>query len=305
MNPKMEVKIGKLKLKNPVMVASGTWGAEYRDLMDAGSLGAIVLKTITLKKRTGNPPPRVAEVSSGMLNSIGLENKGIDDFIQNKLPLFDDLKTSVIASFAGDDEKEFKELARRLSKTGRVDALELNLSCPNIRYGVKGQLIAHDEKATYKTVKAVRSVTNRPVIAKLSPNVTDITSIAKAAEAAGADAVALTNTFIGMAVDINTQKPKLGNIIGGLSGPAIKPLSLRTVWQAYKAIAIPIVGIGGIMDYADAIEFMLCGARAVELGTANFVDPAVPAETIKGIERYMKQKNIKDINTLVGAVRIG
>ena len=301
----LAVKIGKLKLKNPVMVASGTWGLEYKDFVDADRLGAIVLKTITLNKRVGNPPPRVAETASGMLNSIGLENKGLEDFVENKLPLFNGARTAVIVSIAGDDEAEFKELAKRLSKIKRVDALEINLSCPNIRYGMNEGLIAHDEKATYKVVKAIRGVTGLTVIAKLSPNVTDIGKIAASAEAAGADAVALTNTFIGMAVDIDTMRPRLGNVTGGLSGPAIKPLSLRAVWEAHKAVDIPIVGIGGIMDHKDAVEFMLCGATAVQVGTANFVDPGLPAEIVDGMAGYMKKNRIRDINSLVGAIKLG
>jgi dihydroorotate dehydrogenase (NAD+) catalytic subunit len=301
----LAVKIGKLKLKNPVMVASGTWGLEYKDFVDADRLGAIVLKTITLNKRVGNPPPRVAETASGMLNSIGLENKGLEDFVENKLPLFNGARTAVIVSIAGDDEAEFKELAKRLSKIKRVDALEINLSCPNIRYGMNEGLIAHNEKATYKAVKAIRGVTGLTVIVKLSPNVTDIGSIAASAEAAGADAVALTNTFIGMAVDIDTMRPKLGNVTGGLSGPAIKPLSLRAVWEAHKAVDIPIVGIGGIMDHKDAVEFMLCGATAVQVGTANFVDPGLPAEIVDGMAGYMKKNRIRDINSLVGAIKLG
>ena len=301
----LAVKIGKLKLKNPVMVASGTWGAEYEELAGADNLGAVVLKTITLKKRIGNPPPRVIETASGMLNSIGLENKGLDDFIENKLSLFNKVRTAVIVSVAGDDETEFKELAKRLSNIKRVDALELNLSCPNIRYGMNEGLTAHDEKATYRVIKAVRGVTGLTVIAKLSPNVTDIGRIAASAEAAGADAVALTNTFIGMAVDIDARRPRLGNVTGGLSGPAIKPLSLRSVWEARKAVDIPIVGIGGIMDYKDAVEFMLCGASAVQVGTANFVDPGLPAAIVDGIKKYMQKNRIRDVKSLVGAVRLG
>lgn len=304
MKPDLAVKIGKLRLKNPVMVASGTWGAEYMELADADRLGALVLKTITLNKRIGNPPPRIAETASGMLNSIGLENKGLEDFLDNKLPLFRRVKTAVIVSISGDGEAEFKELARSLSKVDRVDALELNLSCPNIRYGVNEGAIAHNEKLTYGVVKAVRKVTGLTVIAKLSPNVTDIVQIAKAAESAGADAVALTNTFIGMAVDIETRRPKLGNVIGGLSGPAIKPLALRAVWQAYKGIGIPIVGIGGIVDHKDAIEFMLCGAGSVQFGTANFVEPGACVAAVGGIEAYMKRHGITKIKSLVGAIQL-
>ena len=305
MKPNLAMKIGKLKLRNPVMAASGTWGAEYAELSDANLLGAAVLKTITLRARTGNPPPRVAETASGMLNSIGLENKGLEDFIENKLPLFDDAGTAVIVSIAGDNEAEFKELAKKLSGIKRVDAIELNLSCPNIRYGINEGLIAHSGKATYKVIKAVRAVTSATVIAKLSPNVTDIAAVAAAAEAAGADAVAVTNTFIGMAIDIENRRPKLGNVTGGLSGPAIKPLSLRAVWEVSKKIGIPIIGIGGIMDYKDAVEFMLAGASAVQVGTANFVDPEIPARIVKGLEKYCKKQNVKDIAALVGAIKLG
>lgn len=301
----LAIRIGKLKMKNPVMVASGTWGTEYAELADIRRLGAIILKTITLRERIGNPPPRVTETASGMLNSIGLENKGLDDFIKNKLPLLSDIDSPLVVSIAGDDEKEFKELAARLSKFARVNALELNLSCPNIRYGLNKGLIAHDQKATYEVVKTVRAATSLTIIAKLSPNVTDIAQIAKAAEAAGADAVSLTNTYIGMAVDIDTRRPKLGNVTGGLSGPAIKPLSLRAVWETYKAVDIPLIGIGGIMDHNDAIEFLLCGASAVQVGTANFVDPQAPADIIDGIEGYLKANKIKDVKKLTGAIRLG
>lgn len=301
----LSVKIGKLKLKNPVMAASGTWGPEYAELSDVDKLGAIVMKTVTLGHRVGNPPPRVCETASGMLNSIGLENKGVEDFIENKLAKLKNAKTRVIASIAGDGRDEFKKLAVRLSKCNRVDALELNLSCPNIKYGVNEGLIAHNEKALYEVVKAVRAVTKLAIIAKLSPNVTDVKVFARAAEAGGADAIALTNTFIGMAVDINTCKPKIGNVTGGLSGPAIKPLSLRAVWEAYSAIDIPIVGIGGIMDHKDVIEFMLVGARAVQVGTANFVDPNIPAEIVDGLGAYLVKNKINDVNKLVGSLKLG
>jgi dihydroorotate dehydrogenase (NAD+) catalytic subunit len=305
MKTNMAVKIGRLRLRNPVMVASGTWGIEYKDLANMDRLGAVVLKTITISARTGNPPPRVSETAAGMLNSIGLENKGLEDFIENKLPLFERAKTAVIASIAGDDETQFRQLARKLSKIRRVDAIELNLSCPNIRYGLSEGLIAHSEKATYKVVKAVRAVTGTTVIAKLSPNVTDIAAIALAAQAAGADAVALTNTFIGMSVDIDTRRPMLGNVTGGLSGPAIKPLALRAVWEASKKIEVPIIGIGGIMDYKDAVEFFLCGASAVQVGTANFIDPSVPEDVVIGLERFCVKNGIKNLSALVGAMKVG
>ncbi|MFH1189160.1 MAG: dihydroorotate dehydrogenase [Candidatus Omnitrophota bacterium] len=300
----LSVKIGKLKLKNPVMAASGTWGIESAELADAGKLGAIVLKTITLEERSGNRPPRVCETASGMLNSIGLENKGVDEFINDKLPKLRSIRTHLIASIAGAGKEEFKDIARRLSKCRELSALELNLSCPNIRYGNREGLIAHNEKAVYEVVKAVRRVTKLTVITKLSPNVADISIFAKAAEAAGSDAVALTNTFIGMAVDADTMRPLLGNVTGGLSGPAIKPLSLRAVWEAGKAVDIPVIGIGGIMNHRDAVEFMLCGAAAVQIGTANFLDPRVPEEIIEGIEGYMKEHGIGAARKLTGALQV-
>lgn len=301
----LAVNIGKLRLKNPVMVASGTFGVEYDELVDINSLGAIVTKTVTVKGRIGNPPPRIVETSSGMLNSIGLENKGLEDFINNKIPLLTKIDTSVIVSIAGENENEFKKLAMRLSRISRVDGIELNLSCPNIKYGLQGGLLAQDEKATYRVVKAVRSATRLTVIAKLSPNVTDIIKIARSAEAAGADAISLVNTFIGMAVDIEEKRPKLGNITGGLSGPAIKPIALRMVWEAHKELDIPIIGIGGIMDYKDALEFMLCGATAIQVGTANFVNPKASTEIIEGIKKYLKNNKIEDINKLIGKLKLG
>lgn len=296
----LAVKIGKLRLKNPAMVASGTFGMEYEKLVNINSLGAIVMKTITLKPRIGNSPPRLAETASGMLNSIGLENKGLDDFIKNKIPLLNKIKVPIIASIAGDDENEFKELAKRLSRVKRIDALELNLSCPNLQRKI---VISHDEKMTYDIVNKVRKMTGLTVIAKLSPNVTDIVKIAKAAEDGGADSVSLTNTFLGLAVEVETRKPKLGNVTGGLSGPAIKPLALRMVWETHNKVSIPIIGVGGIMDYKDAIEFILCGASAVQVGTANFVNPKATVEIIEGIKKYLIDSKMSGINGLIGALK--
>lgn len=298
-----EVKIGKLKLKNPVMVASGTFGQEYGELVDINKLGAYIAKTITLNERTGNPPTRVVDTPSGMLNSIGLENKGLDDFLKNKLPKLKSVKIPVIASIAGDDADEFVKLAAGLTKVKEVDAIEVNLSCPNVKHGKRDFLIAQDEAATREIITAVRKATHLTIIAKLSPNVTDITRIALAAESAGADAVSLVNTFVGMAVDIDTQRPVLGNITGGLSGPAIKPIALRMVRDVYKKIRIPIIGIGGIMDHKDAIEFMLCGAAAVQVGTANFINPKAGLEIIGGLKKYMVKNKIKDMKELIGALK--
>lgn len=300
---KTEVKIGRLRLKNPVMAASGTFGPEYGEFTDINSLGAYVAKTITIKARTGNPPPRVAETPSGMLNAIGLENNGLDDFIRNKLSKLKNIKIPVIASIAGDDAEEFKDLARSLSRIKKIAALEINLSCPNVKHGKRNFLIAQDEGATCEIIKAVRKATPLTVIAKLSPNVTDISKIAMAAKNSGADAVSLVNTFIGMAVDIETQEPVLGNITGGLSGPAIKPIALRMVRDVYKKVNIPIIGIGGIMDYKDAVEFMLCGASAIQVGTANFVNPCATKEIVEGLKKYMAKNKIGDIKRLIGALK--
>lgn len=299
----LETRIGKVILKNPVMAASGTFGTEYRELIDINKLGAYITKTITLNARIGNVPPRVCETSSGMLNSIGLENGGLDDFIKNKTPGIGRLRIPLIVSIAGDDAAEFKELAKALSKIKKIAALEINLSCPNVRHGKRDFLIAQDEEATYEIIEAVRRSTALTVIAKLSPNVTDIKKIAKAAEEAKADAISLINTLVGMAVDIDTKKPVLGNVTGGLSGPAIKPVALSMVRAAYNSTKIPIVGIGGIMDHKDAIEFMLCGASAIQVGTANFVNPAGPIGIIDGIKKYMAKNSIKEIKELIGALK--
>jgi dihydroorotate dehydrogenase (NAD+) catalytic subunit len=312
--------IGKIKLKNPVMSASGTFGyaKEFEDLVDLTKLGAIVTKTITLEPRLGNPMPRICETASGMLNAIGLQNEGIDNFIKEKLPYLADIGVPVIVSISGNNSEEFCILAKRLDKLKSINGIELNISCPNIHHpsssihhpssSIKHQassikhpssiikhqvssihhlrLIAQDKAVTYELVKAVRKITKKTLITKLSPNVTDITEIAKASEDAGTDAVSLVNTFLGMAIDIKTRKPILGNVTGGLSGPCIKPIALRMVWEVSRAIDIPIIGIGGIMNANDAIEFMIAGASAVQVGTANFIEPNACENIIKGIEEY-------------------
>ena len=293
------VKIGKLRLKNPVMAASGTFGPEYNELVDIKALGAVVAKTITLKPRQGNPPPRLVETAAGMINSIGLENPGLEGFIKEKLPQLLKFKIPVIASISADTTEEFKEMARRLSKTD-ISGIELNLSCPNIR---KTRLISQSKEDTYSVVDSVRKATGLTLIAKLTPNVTDITEIAEAAKKAGADAIALINTFPAMAVDIEKREPLLGNITGGLSGPAIKPMALKMVWDIFNKVNIPIIGIGGIMSYKDALEFIICGAAAVQVGTANFVNPKAAIEIIDGIEKYLKINKIDDIKKLIGALK--
>ena len=285
------VKIGKINLKNPVMVASGTFGyaEEFKGLIDLKKLGAIVTKTITLDPKEGNPMPRICETSSGMLNAIGLQNKGVDNFIEEKLPYLSKIGVPVIVSISGEGAGEFSELAERLDREKHVDGIELNLSCPNIK--ARG-LIAQDKDATYEAVKSVREKTGKTLIAKLSPNVTDIVEIAEAACEAGADSVSLINTLIGMAIDVETGKPKLGNITGGLSGPCIKPIALRMVWEVAKNIDKPVIGMGGIMTAQDAVEFLIAGAKAVQIGTANFIDPGVCEKIIKGVKKYFKGKGL-------------
>lgn len=301
---KLKVRIGSLEIKNPVMVASGTFGEEYKDLVDINSLGAYVAKTITLEPRTGNPAPRVYETASGMLNSIGLENKGFEYFAKEKTPFLKKLKTAVIISIAGNDASEFKELAKRVSRLGCADAIEVNLSCPNVKHGAHLGLIAQEAGATSEVILAVKKVAKVPVIAKLTPNVTDITRIALAAEDGGADALLLVNTFFGMAIDVNTGTPRLGNTIGGLSGPAIKPMALKMVWETCKKVKVPVIGAGGIMDHKDALEFMIAGARAVQVGTANFVNPSAATDIISGIRKYLTANKIDDINKIIGSIKI-
>ncbi|MDP1854372.1 MAG: dihydroorotate dehydrogenase [Candidatus Omnitrophota bacterium] len=311
--------LGGLKLKNPVLVASGTFGytEEFKGFVDLNKIGAVISKTITLEPRQGNAPPRVVETPSGMLNSIGLENDGVKHFIVEKLPFLRKLKTQVIASIAGARAAEYAELAKRLDAAG-VLAVELNLSCPNLKshqspvipwraqasHQKNNQLISQDKKATYGVVKAARKMTKGVIIAKLTPNVTDIAEIAKAAEDAGADSVSLVNTFLAMSIDVNSRRPKLGNITGGLSGPAIKPIALRMVWEAAQKVKIPVIGIGGIMTAEDALEFIIAGATAVEVGTANFINPRVSIEIIEGIKGYIRKHKISNIKNLIGSIEI-
>lgn len=303
MRPILEIKIGNLKLKNPVMVASGTFGyaEEFEDYLDLNSLGAIVTKTITLRPRKGNPMPRTCETAAGMLNAIGLENPGIDIFIKDKLSKLKNVKVPIIVSIASEaDPKEFVELAARLDKVKSVAALELNISCPNLK---NKKLISQDPVTTYAVVTSVRKATNKTIITKLSPNVTDIVEIAKAAEDAGSDAVCLVNTFLGMAIDVNERKPKIANITAGLSGPAIKPIALRMVWEVSRSVNIPVIGIGGIMTAADALEFIIAGATAVQVGTANFVNPAAAKNIIDGLTKYLKDNKIELIKNLTGSIK--
>ncbi|MEK6589949.1 MAG: dihydroorotate dehydrogenase [Nitrospinota bacterium] len=300
----LSVNIAGINLKNPVMVASGTfgYGEEYVPYVDLNIIGAIVVKGLSITPREGNPPPRIVETSAGMLNSIGLQNIGIDSFINEKLSFLKKYNTKVIANFFGDSIDEYCEVVKRVDSVDGIHGLEMNISCPNkqegwLEFGTNPDL-------TFRVVSAVRKHTKLPLIVKLSPNVTDVTIIAKAAADAGADAISLINTLSGMAIDIKTRKPKLANIVGGLSGPSIKPVALRMVWQVGKSVKLPVIGIGGIMTYEDALEFMIAGASAVQVGTANFIDPNVSEKIIHGIESYCEQNGINDINEIVGSVII-
>ena len=309
MNPKIGVKIGRLALKNPVMVASGTFGyaEEFADFLDLKKLGAVVSKTITVSPRQGNIPPRTCETPAGLINSIGLENPGLDAFIEEKLPVLKKSGIPIIVSIASEGEpEEFIMLAKRLDKLSAVSALELNISCPNVEHfgrNLKTKLISQDPKATYEIVRSVRKATDKPLITKLSPNVTDIVQIALAAQNGGSDALALINTVQGMSIDTRTRKPNIAMVTGGLSGPAIRPIAVRMVWEVYRKVKIPIIGMGGIMDTPSALEFFIAGARAVSVGTANFIEPGVSIEIVAGIKKYLAENKMSSIKDLVGTLK--
>ena len=298
----LTVNIGHLKLKNPVMTASGTfgYGEEYSEFVDLNSLGAVVVKGISLKPMEGNPSPRICETPCGMLNAIGLQNIGLKKFLKEKLPYLRKFDTKVIVNVLGNTPEEYARLSGALDNAG-VDGIELNVSCPNVKKG--GIVFCSDKKMLARLISKVRqSVKKAVIITKLSPTVSSVQEFSKVAEDAGSDAVSLINTIPAMAIDIETHKPKLANITGGLSGPAIKPIAVRMVWEAYNAVRIPIIGIGGIMSAEDAIEFMLAGATAVEVGTANFVNPGATTKIIEGIEAYLTRKNILDVKALIGVM---
>ena len=297
----LTVRIGKMTLKNPVIVSSGTFGfgEEFEDFFDVNLLGAIITKGISLKPMKGNPPPRIFETEGGILNSIGLQNPGYKEFMKNKLPFYKNLKTHLIVNFFGNTENEYVELARRLDGLPGISGLEMNISCPNIKRC--GIVFGADPRMAYRLARAVRKATTMTLIAKLSPNVTDIAMMAKSVEEGGADAVSLVNTFRAMAVNIHTRKPELGNMIGGLSGPAIKPIAVRMVWEVRQAVKIPIIGMGGIMNAGDAVEFILVGASAIQIGTANLTNPRTGIEVIQGIEKYLAQNKIDWVQKLIGA----
>ena len=298
----MEVNIGGLKLKNPVMTASGTYGfgKEYSEYYDLSKLGAVVVKGLTLKPREGNKAPRIAETPAGILNSVGLQNPGIEAFLQQELPFLRQYNAAVIANIAGNTVEEYCQMADKLGTS--VDAIELNISCPNVKEG--GVAFGTKCDSVYGITKAVKQHCKVPLIVKLSPNVTDITEIALAAEEAGADCLSLINTLLGMSIDINTRKPILANVVGGLSGPAVKPVAVRMVYQVAKAVNIPVIGMGGISSWQDAIEFVLAGADAVAIGTYNFVNPNAPIEIIEGLLQYMKKNNYKSLSDFKGKIEI-
>lgn len=300
----LSVDIGGIRLKNPVMTASGTfaYGAEFDDLIDLNRLGGIIVKGISLEPSKGNPPPRIIETACGMLNAIGLENVGIEAFIDKKLPFLKTINAPVIVNIYGKSIEEYARLAERIDNVADIAGVELNISCPNVKTG--GVAFGVDPDVAEKVVARVRKKTSKPLMVKLSPNVTDVVMIAKRVESGGADSISLINTITGMAVDLGARKPVLANITGGLSGPAIKPIALRMVWQVAGAVSIPVIGIGGIMTAEDALEFIVVGAVAVQVGTANFVNPAATMDIIDGITAYLVENKIDDISSLTGSLKI-
>lgn len=299
---KLGVNIGGLELKNPVMTASGTfgYGEEFADFIDLNRLGGFIIKGTTINHREGNPYPRMAETPSGMLNAVGLQNKGVDYFIDNIYPRIKDVDSHVIVNVSGATIDDYVAVCEKLAPLDKINAIEVNISCPNVKQG--GMAFGTTCDGAAQVARAVRNAYPKTVIIKLSPNVTDITEIARAVEAEGADAVSLINTLLGMAIDVERQRPYLSTITGGLSGPAVRPVAVRMVWQVAKAVQIPVVGLGGIMNGRDAIEFMLAGARAVQVGTANFVDPSVTMKIIDYMEDYCRRHGVTDINDLVGMI---
>ena len=299
----LSVNIGELQMKNPVMTASGTfgYGEEFADFIDISRIGGIIVKGTTLHKREGNPYPRMAETPSGMLNAVGLQNKGVHYFVEHIYPRIKDIRTNMIVNVSGSAIEDYVKTAEIINDLVNIPAIELNISCPNVKQG--GMAFGVTAKGAEEVVKAVRSVYKKTLIVKLSPNVTDITEIARAAENGGADSVSLINTLLGMAVDAERKRPILSTVTGGMSGAAVKPIALRMVWQVAKAVKIPVIGLGGIMNWKDAVEFMLAGASAIQIGTANFIDPMTTLKVAEGIEAYMRAQNVSDIRELVGAVQ--
>jgi len=295
---------GGLVLRNPVMTASGTfgYGREFSDFVDLQNLGAIVVKGISLLPRSGNPPPRIVETAGGMLNAIGLENVGVEGFIHDKLPFLREVGTPVVVNILGDSLDDYASLAEKFNDIEGISAIEVNISCPNVKKG--GVAFGTDPEMVRAVTLAVKAKTTLPVIIKLSPNVTDITATARAAEAGGADAVSLINTLLGMAIDHRSRRPRLANVVGGLSGPAIKPVALRMVWQTAQAVKIPVIGIGGIMTAEDALEFLVAGAAAVQIGTANLVNPDTTARVVAGITSYLQESGCSSLQEIIGTLRL-
>ena len=294
--------LGTIQLKNPVMTASGTFGfgTEYLDFMDLGRIGGIIVKGITLRERQGNPYPRMAETPSGMLNAVGLQNKGVDYFVKHIYPEIKDFDTNVFVNVSGSTVDDYVATAEILNDFEKIPGIELNISCPNVKEG--GMAFGVSCPLASEVVKAVRKVYKKELMVKLSPNVTDVAEIARAVEAEGADSLSVINTLLGMAVDAKTRKPMLSTITGGLSGPAIKPIALRMVWQVANTVKIPVVGLGGIMNATDAIEFLLVGATAVQVGTANFIDPAISVKIVDGIDKYLDDNGFKSVSEIVGGM---
>ena len=298
----LNTKIGSLELKNPVMTASGTfgYGTEYADFMDINRLGAIIVKGTTLNPRQGNPYPRMAETPSGMLNAVGLQNKGVDYFVDHIYPEVRKIDTNIIVNVSGSCIDDYVQTASIINTLDDIPAIELNISCPNVKQG--GMAFGVKPESAAQVVSAVRKAYDKTLIVKLSPNVTDITEIARAVEGAGADSVSLINTMLGMAIDAEKRKPILSTITGGMSGPAVKPVALRMVWQTAKAVKIPVIGLGGICSATDAIEFLLAGASAIQIGTANFVDPSISEKVIDGIADYLQRHNFNSVQDIIGAL---
>ncbi|NIR52957.1 dihydroorotate dehydrogenase [candidate division KSB1 bacterium] len=299
----LTLQIGTMTLKNPVLVASGTfgYGQECQDLVDLNVLGGIITKSITLKPRDGNPPPRIVELPAGMLNSIGLANVGVETFIAEKLSFLRTVDTTIVVNVAGSTAEEFLAVVRRLDDEDDIDAYELNFSCPNVKEG--GLEFSQDANITAKVMSLIRKATSRPLIAKLTPNVTKVGEIARAAEENGANAVSLINTLVGMAIDINSQRARIATTTGGYSGPAIKPVALAKVYEVSQVVQIPIIGIGGIMSGQDALEFILAGASAIEVGTANYIDPSTGVRIVDSIKQYCRKYKLASVRELVGALR--
>lgn len=301
---KLKVNIGNLQLKNPVMTASGTfgYGKEYSDFIDLSRIGGVFVKGTTIRERQGNPYPRMAETPFGMLNAVGLQNKGVDYFVSNIYPEIKDIDTHMIVNVSGSTIEDYVTCTEKLLGLDKIPAIELNISCPNVKEG--GMAFGTCTCSAGDVTRAVRKVWDKTLIVKLSPNVTDITEIAKAVEAEGADSVSLINTLLGMAVDINKRRPNLSTVTGGLSGPCVKPVALRMVWQTYNAVKIPIIGMGGISCWQDAIEFILAGSSAIQIGTYNFIDPTISVKVVDGIAEYLDKNNIASVKDLVGALEV-